>query len=317
MSKTFAPVKDERPVRAGHQHVLLTELGDTYILVGMKGIKEPQRSRETIVRSALKNMHRRGYGAASLTDILAGTGLTRGALYYHFPGKEALGHAVLDVIDADLRSTWISPIDSRDDPITALQKVLQSACSQMTPEEVSLGCPLNNLNQEMSSVDESFRIKIDAIYRLWIDRIAEVLRRGQQLKQISRSVDPHSAAAFIVAAWTGARGVAKATRDSRVLADCVDQLMRYLESLTEVYDMIRVINGHAEAERWFAVMAIARESHDLLSRHLDKLNPIAQRAVETFHIGHRREEPVLTSARPGTGSSQRTDGAPNPFRGLQ
>ena len=37
-----------------------------------------------------------GFQAASLSRILAQTGVTKGALYYHFSGKQMLGYAVLD-----------------------------------------------------------------------------------------------------------------------------------------------------------------------------------------------------------------------------
>lgn len=283
----------------------------------MKGIKDPIASRKAIVMSAVRVMHRSGYGAAGVTEILSGTGLTRGALYYHFPSKEALGYAVLDAIEADLKSAWLSPLEDRNDPIAALQAVLCSVRARLTDEDVSLGCPLNNLAQELSFVDRGFRVRIAGIYRLWIDGIADVIRKGQESRKLSRSVDPRAVAAYIVAEWTGARGLAKVTEEPRVLVSCADQLMRYMESLTDVYNIIRVMNGHAESERWYAVMAIARDSHDLLWRYLDRLNPVARRAVETFHIGHQQDNPVSGENRQSTSETRGMELAGSPYRGHQ
>lgn len=267
-----------------------------------------------LLEAAFDVVRRKGYGAAGLSEILNGTGLTRGALYYHFPSKEALGHAVLDAIEADLKSTWLEPLEGQTDPVPAMQKVLGSACARLTEEDIFLGCPLNNLAQELSCVDEGFRDRIAAIYRLWTDGLAEVVRKGQQARRFSRSADPQAVAAALVAGWAGARGLAKATKDSRALAGCAEQLMRYLESFTEIYDILRVINGHAEAERWFAVMAIARDSHDVLWRHLEQLHPVARRAVETFHIGYRGNDP-LVGVRCGTAPEGReAEAAGNPYR---
>jgi len=296
---------------------ILTRVEITCILVGMKGIKDPDGSRRTIVNAAIRIVHRKGYGAASVSEILAGTGLTRGALYYHFPNKEALGHAILDAIEADLKSTWLGPLEGQNDPIAALQKVLGSACSRLTAEEMSLGCPLNNMAQELSCVEEGFRARIAGIYRLWTDGVAAVVCRGQQAKRFSRSVDPQAVATALVAGWTGARGLAKATKDSCALAESADQLMRYLESFTEIYDIIRVINAHAEAERWFAVMAIARDSHDVLWRHLEQLNPVARRAVETFHIGYGGKDPVVAAHCGVAPGGRGTETPGNPYRGPQ
>lgn len=283
----------------------------------MKGVKDPGGSRNTIVMSAFKVMHQKGYGAAGVTEILSGTGLTRGALYYHFPNKEALGHAVLDAIESAMKSTWLSPLEGQNDPIAALQTVLGLAYTRLTDEDVSLGCPLNNLAQELSFVDKGFRVRIAGIYRLWIDGIAEVIRKGQESRKLSRSVDPRVVAAYVVAEWTGARGLAKVTEEPSVLVSCADQLIRYLESLTDVYDMIRVINGHAESERWFAVMAVARDSHELLWRHMDRLNPIARRAVETFHIGHPGNDDVAGQNQHNPSGKRELELAGSPYRGQQ
>ena len=42
----------------------------------------------------------RGFQSASLDTILASAGVTKGALYYHFNSKEALGYAVVEEIIA-------------------------------------------------------------------------------------------------------------------------------------------------------------------------------------------------------------------------
>lgn len=283
----------------------------------MKGVKDPEGSRNIIVKSALRVMHRNGYGAAGVTEILSGTGLTRGALYYHFPSKEALGFAVLDAIESDLKSTWLSPLENQFDPISALQSVLNSVCARLTDEDVSLGCPLNNLAQELSFVDTRFRVRIAGIYRQWIDGIAAVIRKGQETRKLSRSVEPRIVAACVVAEWTGARGLAKATGEPGVLTSCASQLIRYLESLTDVYDIIRVINGHAESERWFAVMAIARDSHELLWRNLDRLHPVARRAVETFHIGYPPDSNIAGQALQRQPATREVQLAGSPYRAHQ
>ncbi|GLW55284.1 ScbR family autoregulator-binding transcription factor [Kitasatospora phosalacinea] len=54
------------------------------------------RSRRAILEAAAEVFDLRGYEAAGTNEILARTGLTRGALYHHFPSKEAVALAVLE-----------------------------------------------------------------------------------------------------------------------------------------------------------------------------------------------------------------------------
>ena len=60
----------------------------------------PRRSdaAERILREAMRLFAERGYERTSVPEIQAAAGLTRGsgAMYKHYPSKEALLHAVLD-----------------------------------------------------------------------------------------------------------------------------------------------------------------------------------------------------------------------------
>ena len=53
----------------------------------------------------------------------------------------------------------------------------RSACWE--DADLALGCPLNNLMQEMSPVDEDFRRHLVAVMELWRQRLEALLRVAQ------------------------------------------------------------------------------------------------------------------------------------------
>jgi TetR/AcrR family transcriptional regulator, transcriptional repressor for nem operon len=53
--------------------------------------RDPERTRGRLLKAAFKEMHRSGFRSADLDAISAKAGVTKGALYYHFDDKEALG----------------------------------------------------------------------------------------------------------------------------------------------------------------------------------------------------------------------------------
>ena len=66
-----------------------------------------QRSEETrskIIESAIKLFSSRGFNAASVDDICADAGISKGAFYHHFESKQALFLALLD--------GWLQTIDN-------------------------------------------------------------------------------------------------------------------------------------------------------------------------------------------------------------
>src|SRR6202049_1414136 len=83
----------------------------TYILAGMLAarkspkrratrLRDSERTRERLLQAASREIYRSGFQSASLDTILASAGVTKGALYYHFGSKEALGYAVIEEIIA-------------------------------------------------------------------------------------------------------------------------------------------------------------------------------------------------------------------------
>src|SRR6202051_1752270 len=106
----------------------------TYILVGMLAartgpkrratrLRDSERTRERLLQAASREIYRSGFQSASLDTILAVAGVTKGALYYHFDSKEALGHAVVEEIVAEItKDRWLHPLrqSKGKNPIDAL-----------------------------------------------------------------------------------------------------------------------------------------------------------------------------------------------------
>lgn len=204
---------------------------ETYILVGMK-TKNPDQTRKSLLEAAYLEIQRHGFQAASLADILSHTGLTKGALYHHFPNKLALGYAVVDeVIREEIASYWITPLAAHENPIDGLRRILQQVAQDMGQQCTQSGCLLNNLAQEMSLVDEGFRQRINNIYIDWRAAMGQALVKGQFNHSVRPEINPHAAATFIVAAIEGCVSMAKNANDVNLLFECGEGLMHYLETL--------------------------------------------------------------------------------------
>lgn len=67
-----------------------------------KKADQAQATRGQLLAIATRLFAERGYEEASIEQVLAESGLSRGALYYHFRSKEALFLAVLEEVEADV-----------------------------------------------------------------------------------------------------------------------------------------------------------------------------------------------------------------------
>ena len=195
-------------------------------------IKTPDLTRQKLLEAAYGEIHRHGFQAASISQILADTGLTKGALYHHFPDKKALGLAVLeDVIRPIMTGILFSPLLETRRPLATLQTLLQCKATLDEPTMVTLGCPLNNLMQEMSPVDETFRVRLNALFQDWVGVVAAALKRGQACGEVRPDVMADETAFFIVSALEGCIGMSKNTQSVAAFRGCLKQLGNYLETL--------------------------------------------------------------------------------------
>jgi len=194
--------------------------------------RDPDVTRDKLLKAAFVEIYRRGFQAASLDTILAKAGVTKGALYHHFPDKASLGYAVVDeVVKGHLLERWGVLEPPTGDPVTTLQRILRRRAASLTAHEVELGCPLNNLAQEMSPLDQRFRRGVNATFDLWRDAVAKDLERGQAEGTVRRDVDAQKIAAFVVASIEGSFGLAKGAQSAAMLRSNLEVLGSFLESL--------------------------------------------------------------------------------------
>jgi AcrR family transcriptional regulator len=194
--------------------------------------RNPDATRKRILDAAFAEIYRNGFQGMRLDEVLAATGLTKGALYHHFPNKRALGYAVVDeIILPMVDGMWLQPVKRADDPLQGLVSAVEQLPDQKPKEIIQYGCPLNNLAQEMSPLDEGFRQRLDYIFRLWHDVTEEALERARQKGQIRADIDCDATATFVTAALEGCIGIAKNAQNKERLRICNRGLVDYLYSL--------------------------------------------------------------------------------------
>ncbi|MEV4582469.1 TetR/AcrR family transcriptional regulator [Nonomuraea jabiensis] len=86
------------------------------------GVRAQQReqTRQALLRESRRLFAERGYGAVSLSEIVAEAGVTKGALYHLFESKAELFRAVLEQVQQEVAETVARTADVHDDLWTRL-----------------------------------------------------------------------------------------------------------------------------------------------------------------------------------------------------
>jgi TetR/AcrR family transcriptional repressor of nem operon len=214
--------------------------------------RDPERTRERLLQAAFREVLRSGFQSAGIDTILAATNVTKGALYYHFDSKEALGYAIVDEIIAKLvRDGWLRPLLSDGQPIDILIGVVRRIPDR--PQDVRAGCPLLNLAQEMSPLDEQFRKRLRRLFLAWQEGVATLLRKGQSQGAVRRDLNPDEAASFLVAMVEGYVSLAKNAQDAKVWEVGKRNIVEWLRSLRALSQSRRggrrMLNKHVLRQR--------------------------------------------------------------------
>jgi AcrR family transcriptional regulator len=198
----------------------------------MKTARNPENTRHRILQAAFQEIHKHGYQGMRIDQVLKKTDLKKGALYHHFSSKQALGYAVLEErIQKRITELWIEPLKNLTDPLVGIHSLFLKLDEVWSEDFFNLGCPLNNLAQEMSPIDEGFRERIEVFFNYWKIELSNALQRGQQQNIVDASIDTDDCAIFILAAIEGALGMVKNHQSKAVYLSCGRELERYLNSL--------------------------------------------------------------------------------------
>ena len=199
----------------------------------MNRTRNPEKTRLDILRAGFNKIYRHGFRATSINDIVTKANVTKGAFFHYFPSKNDLGYALTDEILKDMTlNRWIKPLSAYKNPVQGMINRYRKLMEETSDEDLAMGCPLNNLTQEMSSVDPIFRNKLQGVLELWIDETEKHLRKAQTGGFLKPDVDVRSVAQFLVMMEEGSWGMVKNLRDRKVYSALYQGYRQFLESIS-------------------------------------------------------------------------------------
>jgi len=161
-----------------------------------------QRAKETrqrILQAAERVFAREGYGQTAVEEILIEAGISRGAFYHHFAGKEELFKALLD----DHLQEWVMEFEAVDPASSTREVIERFVALQIDDMEAHLAS--GNLWFEFMAAarQEWARASFAEFYRRSRDVIAGVLRAAQRGGRVRADLDVEAAAWLMLAVFEG------------------------------------------------------------------------------------------------------------------
>src|SRR5215472_6035224 len=194
--------------------------------------RAPAATRERLLTAGQQEIYLRGFQGTSVEAILARAGVTKGAFFHHFSTKAEFGYAVVDEVLAEMiAAQWARPLSDTADPLETITREYERGIDLLRQQQPILGCPLNNLAQEMNPLDEQFRTRTQAVFATWHAAFRQALVRGQQHGIVRADIDASDTAHALVAQIEGTLSLARNSQNAEDLTAGCRSLRRFLESL--------------------------------------------------------------------------------------
>jgi AcrR family transcriptional regulator len=154
-------------------------------------------TREQILRGAAEVFDRYGYGAATLSDVIAQAGVTKGALYFHFSSKEDLARTVIEQQHALSVRPARQRLDEHAPGLESVIRLSQGLAGQLMEDVVVRAGIRLTLEQG------TFGASVSNPYRDWVAVTELLLRRAIDEGDLRDSIKPAALARLAVGAFTG------------------------------------------------------------------------------------------------------------------
>lgn len=151
--------------------------------------KKSEISVAHIVEAAMRVLARQGYAHSSLMDIANEVGMSKGAVHYHFPTKEALITQVLetacDAVAERTRKQW----GAGADPLVAMRSAIHELWQFRAELSDEVKVVADLLAQSLH--DDKLREPLAAYFRLASSQAEEHLRTNADALGVRSKIDLH------------------------------------------------------------------------------------------------------------------------------
>jgi TetR/AcrR family transcriptional regulator, transcriptional repressor for nem operon len=192
-------------------------------------VKKDTRTR--IVQAAMELFWLKGYGSASISDILSRSQVNSGSLYYFFPGKQDVLIAVLEAYRDGIGPMLLEPAWSGiEDPVERVFALLGSYRQALVDTDCTYGCPIGSLALELHEPDPPVRELMAANFRAWVDAVESCFEQVRE--RFPEGTDLRRLAELTLNVMEGGVMQARTFRDVAHFDRPVAQLRAHVDALT-------------------------------------------------------------------------------------
>ena len=184
-----------------------------------------ETTRQKLIDATYEEVYSNGYQGAALTDILNKAGVHKGSMYHYFGSKKEMA---LVAIKEKISERFFERYGKILELKCGYLEAFFSGIRDTKLRDFQRGCPIANIVQEMSNLDEDFNVTMKAIYEEFRKFVKDILDKAVEVGEM-KECDTKKMALFITSSLEGAILSAKASGQVQDYVDSIEMLIEYIE----------------------------------------------------------------------------------------
>tara|TARA_R100001143_G_scaffold727_5_gene1941 strand:+ start:17436 stop:18062 length:627 start_codon:yes stop_codon:yes gene_type:complete len=170
-----------------------------------------------------------GFNPTGLNTVLKTAGVPKGSFYYYFASKEDFGLAVIDEFALDYAEKIDAFLSNENvQPLQRIRDYLENGLDTIREGKCKRGCLIGTLGQELSSQNETFRLRLDQVFEGWKQQFIVCLQAAIDCGELPRNTNTEQFAEFLLSGWQGAVLSAKMHSSTAPLQAFIDTLFQHV-----------------------------------------------------------------------------------------
>lgn len=186
-------------------------------------------TRKLLIDVGTRVIGSQGFNPTGLNSVLQTAGVPKGSFYYYFASKEDFGLAIIDETATEYAEQIDGFLqDQRFTPLARIKNYLQAGLERIREGQCKRGCLIGTLGQELSSQNETFRARLDAVFEGWKQQFSQCLQAAKNAGELPADADEMQLAEFLLSGWQGAILRAKMQQNVAPLEAFISLLFKHV-----------------------------------------------------------------------------------------
>ena len=179
-----------------------------------------------VVQKGIELFWERGYNSVGVNEICEVTGMTKGAFYHKFKGKENfLIETILSY--GKINSDQIKEYFMLNNNPSCYEMLLNfySHLFLRQPEINFIGCFLNNIMLEVGVVNNNIGKVASKVYENFIDEIEPIVKKAQEKNEITSVIHSRKITEILQSSFYGALTRSQSSRNNKEAINLIEILL--------------------------------------------------------------------------------------------